>query len=550
MLRTFPSGVCAADASPPVLYPTPNYPALNMNRGAALCKIPHQKAAVLFNLPGKSYGSADAQRLDTGEAGGEVHLVGSYHPKHRTGKPTYMGTIMKLAQALGVQAQDCMLASGPLRPFRGVGPWSSVACVEADVPPCPYRGLLAFREEDAELFFGRQNLVELLNETVSHKSITQVSGPSGSGKSSLICAGLIPALKRSKFWQVMYCRPGADPFQSLATLLMPYLEPGLDEISRAAQFPKLTRVLEDGQLGYLVERVLLSGGNKRLLFFIDQFEELYTQCTRDETRQRFLDSLLTLSRATSCAGQPAIKLIYTVRADFISRLMSNRDFTDAIQASDVKIGPMDPEELDSVIRKPALHHGVQFEDGLAERILNDAGREPGVLPLIQFALAELWQKQRDRTLTHAAYEQVGQLSGAIANRAETVFRSLTLPEQEAAQHILTRLVRVADECGEDTRQRIAAAALYGEEQLNTDCGRRVLEVLTEARLITLGLGDDLHQENVEIAHEALIRRWPRLGQWLQEDREILIWRPATPADYPGMATNRAGRRVSLERTSA
>ena len=294
------------------------------------------------------------------------------------GKPTYIGTIMKLAQALGVQAQDCMLASGPLRPFRGVGPWTSVACVEADVPPCPYRGLLAFREEDAELFFGRQNLVELLNETVSHKNITQVSGPSGSGKSSLICAGLIPALKRSKTWQVMYCRPGADPFQSLATLLMPYLEPGLDEISRAAQFPKLTRVLEDGQLGYLVERVLLSGGNKRLLFFIDQFEELYTQCTRDETRQRFLDSLLTLARATRCAGQPAMKLIYAVRADFISRLLSNRDFTDAIQGSDVKIGPMNREELDSVIRNPALHHGVQFENRLAERILNDAGREPGV----------------------------------------------------------------------------------------------------------------------------------------------------------------------------
>jgi tetratricopeptide (TPR) repeat protein len=238
----------------------------------------------------------------------------------------------------------------------------------------------------------------------------------------------------------------------------------------------------------------------------------------------FLDSLLTFASAPGPCARLGVRLIYALRADFIHRLLAHRRFTDAIQGADVKVGPMHREELDCVIRQPALFYGVQFEEGLAERILNDAGKEPGSLPLLQFTLAELWERQTGRALAHTAYEQIGQLSGAIANRAETVYRSLTPRQQEAAQHILTRLVRLADEGGEDTRHRVHVAALYGQEQLNTDAGRTALEVLTHARLITLGLGDDLRQETVEIAHEALIRRWPRLSQWLHEHREILIWR--------------------------
>ena len=143
-----------------------------------------------------------------------------------------------------------------------------------DIPPCPYRGLFAFWEEDSEVFFGRESLIQLLTEKLEQKHIVQVSGPSGSGKSSLVAAGLIPALKRSDSWQVLYCRPGSDPFESLASVLMPHLEPGQDEISRAAQLPKLRDVLEQGQLCYLLRQVLAANGNRALLLFIDQFEEL------------------------------------------------------------------------------------------------------------------------------------------------------------------------------------------------------------------------------------------------------------------------------------
>src|ERR1700757_4269307 len=173
---------------------------------------------------------------------------------------------------------------------------------------------------------------------------------------------------------------------------------------------------------------------------------------------------------------------------------------------------------------PASLRNVRFEEGLAERILNDAGVEPSSLPLLKFALAELWEGQTEGMLTHAGYERIGQLSGAIAYQAEKVIRGLGPSQQEVARYILARLVRLADESGEHTRQRIPLAALYSEEILNKDAGRKVLDQLTQARLVTVAVASDKRQQMVEIAHEALVRRWPRLKQWLEEDREILVWR--------------------------
>lgn len=305
---------------------------------------------------------------------------------------------------------------------------------------------------------------------------------------------------------------------------MPHLEPGQDEISRAAQLPRLREVLQQGQLSYLLKRLLTANRSRGLLLFIDQFEELFTQCSAQAFRDSFLDTLLTLMDTGTPVSAPRIKLVYTIRADFGNRLLSHRRFTDAIQDADVKIGPMNREELDSVIRKPASLYNVTFEEGLAERILNDAGVEASTLPLLEFALMELWGRQTERTLTHTRYEQIGQLSGAIAQQAEKVIRRLTPQQQEAARNILTRLVHLADEGGEHTRQRIPVAALYSDELLNKDTGRKVLSLLIEARLVAIAVGNDGRQQMAEIAHEALVRRWPRLGQWLEEDRGILAWR--------------------------
>ncbi len=425
------------------------------------------------------------------------------------GKFTHRGTVAKVADALGVPVSQCI---------TGEDKFANSAVV-SDVPPCPYRGLHPFREEDADLFFGRESLVEILREKVIRRSITQVSGCSGSGKSSLVAAGLIPALKRSSSWLVISCRPGSDPFGTLASALIPNLEPVKDEISRAADLPRLRTVLEQGQLSYLLAQILSKQNESGLLLFIDQFEELYTLCASQAVRERFLGALVSLGSFAS-----NIKVVYTVRADFTSRLLVHRRFVDEMQDSDVKVGPMNRDELEAAICKPASQLNVRFEDGLAERILSDAGAEAGLLPLLEFALSELWARQVDKTLTHSGYERIGQLSGAIANRAEKLYRSFSSRQQEAVHHILTRLVRPAEDGGEDTRQRIPVTALFSEELLNSDSGRQALGVLAGARLVAVGVESGARQQMVEITHEALVRRWPRLTQWLQEDREILVWR--------------------------
>jgi hypothetical protein len=435
--------------------------------------------------------------------------------------------LVRLAQALGIEPTDCITEPQVPAVDSGANGKSTLpASPTVPVPECPYRGLLPFREEDAYLLFGREKLAGLLNDKLSHKSIIQVSGPSGSGKSSLVAAGLIPALRKAGSRQILYCRPGTDPFGSLAGVLMPWLEPQLDEISRAARVPMLSRVLREGQLPYLLRRLphLRNG----LLVFVDQFEELYTQVSSQAVRHQFLDCLLAFMHAGRDSGSIRINLVYTIRADFAGRLLSHREFIDAIQDADVKIGPMTREEAESAIRDPALLRGVRFEPGLVERIVNDAGREPGALPLMEFALTELWERQAAGVLTHAAYEDTGQLSGAIAKRAETIFRSLSQSEQDAARRILTRLVRLAEDGGGDSRQCASLASLRMHDHSDFDASRRVLDLLTVARLVTVGLADDARQGEVaEIAHEALIRRWPRLGQWLREDRDILVWRQRT-----------------------
>src|SRR5260370_368579 len=212
---------------------------------------------------------------------------------------------------------------------------------------CPYKGLFAFWEQDADMFFGRESLIQLLTEKLDQKHIVQVSGPSGSGKSSLVAAGLIPALNASDTWQVLYCHPGRHPFASLASALIPHLKPSDDERSRAAQLPQLLEVLEPGQLRYLLRRAVAANGNPALLLFIDQFEELYTQCNTQTLRDSFLDSLLTLVGANAVANAPRIRLGYTIRADFANRLLSHRAFTDPIQNAHLKTLPITRTDLHS-----------------------------------------------------------------------------------------------------------------------------------------------------------------------------------------------------------
>lgn len=419
------------------------------------------------------------------------------------GRPTQRSTLARLADALGVSARDLMFVVAPAQ-------------------TTPYRGLSAFTEADAKYFFGRDRVVASLVSKLAQNKLLQISGPSGSGKSSLVSAGLIPELRRSAAWVVIGCRPGADPFRSLSGGLIVRLEPASDDSARAVHVPALARSLEGGQLPLVLERVAENAGGA--LLFIDQFEELFALSNDDGIRSRFLDSLVALALHKPFRSNRKLKIVCAIRSDWAHRVLSHRGFTDLIQDADVKIGPLTEDEIKQTIEQPAALCGVRFEPGLVQRLVVDAGAEPGTLPLLQFALAQLWERQTCGLLTHAAYDDIGRLSGAIASRAEAVFRGLSCTQQELARGILTSLVHLAEEGVAHTRRRLPVANLYSEDRLNTDEGRHVLQVLVEARLLTAGFEQDLRQETVELAHEAVIRRWPRFRQWLQEDGDLLVWR--------------------------
>jgi transcriptional regulator with XRE-family HTH domain/tetratricopeptide (TPR) repeat protein len=420
------------------------------------------------------------------------------------GRPTQRSTVARLAEALGVSARDLMLVA---------------ECTAQTAATSPYRGLAAFTEADARYFFGRDRVVALLVSKLAHNNLLQISGLSGSGKSSLVSAGLIPELRRSGGWTIISCVPGRDPFTSLAGGLIPVLEPNADD--SVAEVQGLARSLEAGQLPSLLQRIAQNAGGA--LLFIDQFEELFALCNDDVTRTRFLDSLVRAADMPNRSNN-RLKIVCAIRSDWAHRVFSSRGFTDVIQDADVKIGPLTEDEIRLAIEQPAALCGARFEPGLVQRLVVDAGAEPGTLPLLQFALAQLWERQTAGLLTHAAYDEIGRLSGAIANRAEAVFRGLSSTQQEVARGILTSLVHLADDSDAHTRRRLPLADLYSQDRFNTDEARHVLHVLIEARLLTSGLQHDLRQETVELAHEAVIRRWPRFRQWLQEDGELLAWR--------------------------
>jgi WD40 repeat protein/transcriptional regulator with XRE-family HTH domain len=351
----------------------------------------------------------------------------------------------------------------------------------------PYKGLLCFDESDAELFFGREALTIRLAKRVTDlardafRRFLAVVGASGSGKSSLVRAGLAVALKRAG-WEVHVFTPTSDPMRAL-------------EVNLAA--PRLS-------------------GSWRVLILVDQFEEMFTLCHDEPQRVAFVEELLNL--AQDPAGQTVV--VIALRADFYSRCSQYAVLREAAAAEQEYIGQMTTEELRRAIDEPAKRGGWEFEPGLVDVLLNDIGArgaaeaEPGGLPLLSHALLATWERRRGRTFTMEGYRASGGVRGAIAETAESVFTDqLNAEQQELAREVFLRLTELG-EGTEDTRRRAALTELVRQAEEATQL-RGVLNTLAEARLITLN-GD-----SAEVAHEALIREWQRLHEWLTEDREGL-----------------------------
>jgi WD40 repeat protein/transcriptional regulator with XRE-family HTH domain len=384
---------------------------------------------------------------------------------------------------------------------------------------CPYKGLNYFDEADADLFVGREALTtKLVEHTLSLSSrqspeetrFLAVVGASGSGKSSLVHAGLIPALrwhKSSMDWQIAVLTPTAHPLESLATSLtqenesVSVIATLMDDLARD---PRSLQIFAKRKLG--------SRKGAHLLLVIDQFEELFALCRSEEERAAFINNLLT---AASESNGPVIVVI-AMRADFYAHCANYLQLREALAQSQEYIGAMSEEELRRAIEEPARRGRWEFEAGLVDLLLHDVGQEPGALPLLSHALMETWHMRRGRTMTLSGYTTTGSVRGAIAETAEVVFLDQFSREQrEIARRIFLRLTELGDETSTgDTRRRATFSELIlrPEEAETTEY---VLKVLADARLVTIS------ENAVEVAHEALIREWPTLRGWLEDNRESL-----------------------------
>ncbi|MBD0256824.1 MAG: toll/interleukin-1 receptor domain-containing protein, partial [Cytophagales bacterium] len=391
---------------------------------------------------------------------------------------------------------------------------------------CPYRGLRFFREEDAPFFFGRDAFTGRLRDAVVKHALIVVVGASGSGKSSVVRAGLLPHLRKpgtDRTWDVGTMVPGDRPLQNMAAVFAPLLEPGLTEAFLFEEISKWTELLESGKahLSDLVERALQKQqGTNRFLLVVDQWEELYAPSQNERLRQKFFDEILTATSATN------LSVILTVRGDFYHHLINDRSFADQlVDGAVVPISRMTSKELAQIIELPANKVGLQFQPGLVGRILDQVQERPESLSLLEFMLEELWKKRQGQWLTHEAYEQLGELEGAIANHAKDVIATLSRQQREIAKRIFLQLVRPGGEGSAanaeleiiTVRRRIAFDELPEES-------REVVQGLAKAHLIVTGRSEATGKEVIDLVHEALIREWSSLKDWIKEDHEFLLWR--------------------------
>ncbi|WP_143856999.1 nSTAND1 domain-containing NTPase [Nostoc sp. 'Peltigera membranacea cyanobiont' 213] len=380
--------------------------------------------------------------------------------------------------------------------------------------PCPYRGLYHFSPGDAEYFFGREVFIKELFKATQTRNFIPVLGASGSGKSSVVLAGLVPKLQQQGRWLFTHFRPGSNPFYGLAEALVPLYTPEKDDTDRIAQTRKLSNYFsnDDVLLVDVIAKIKQNHPHHRVLLIADQFEELFTLCNDEKIRHKFLDCLLTFIQSPISKSLSAV-FVATMRVDFLSYTLLYPEFADQLK-SDIKIRSMNRSELTDVIAKPAQKLGVTFQDGLIERILDDVKSEPGNLPVLEFALTLLWEKHQSKQLTHTAYEDIGKVEGALASYADQKYDNLTTTEQEKVRQIFIQLVQPGEGI-EDTR-RLATKAELGEANWE------LVTKLADARLIVTS-DNASGEQTVEVVHEVLIQNWEKLRQWMKTDREFRAW---------------------------
>lgn len=390
------------------------------------------------------------------------------------------------------------------------GRWRAAVAELAPVPAeldrasdglcAPYVGLAAFETADADRFFGRERLVAQLKSRLERRRFVAVFGASGAGKSSLLRAGLLPNWRAAgQHRPVVLFTPGPDPVEELAVALA--------RLAGGMPGSMHTELAGDRRGLHRVARQLVADrpDDTDLVVVVDQFEEVFTLCREVAERTRFIDVLINAAQATNSR----CRVVLGVRADFYTHCTSHPDLVDALNQAQFTMGPMTTDELRQAITQPAVRSGHTVESALLTDLVAQASGQVGVLPMLSHALVETWRRRRGNTLTLAGYQAAGGIDGALAQTAESLYAQLSARQQQMAKNLLLRLTALG-EGTEDTKRRVARTELA--EDADTSL---VLDHLVRARLIVVD------EDSLEISHEALIRSWPRLRDWLAEDREGL-----------------------------
>jgi WD40 repeat protein/energy-coupling factor transporter ATP-binding protein EcfA2 len=378
-------------------------------------------------------------------------------------------------------------------------------------PTSPYRGLKRFEPDNKDLFFGRDRLIANLVEVVSQTNFILLLGASGSGKSSLVRAGLIPQLSEklgSKFCDFTFT-PDRNPFESLGISLISH---GYKQSEVENAFNNFSTPLNQG-----IHKLKEKGS--QWLIFIDQFEEIFTLCQDLDRRKKFIDNLVTIGRS----NHQSVKIILAMRADFLDRFSPYPNLGRIAQKNIHLVTDMHSDELRQAIEQPAAHHGVVFEGGLVEEIIRDVLGQAGSLPLLQYTLDLLWQNDEisDRTLNLKTYRKLGGVKGALQLHVDRIYQHLSPEEQKAAKQIFLRLIDLnATEKELDVVGKAVSRRAHLSE-FNNELVHSLLNRFVDSNLL---VSNRQQQSTVEIAHEILINSWSTLKEWIEDSKETIAIR--------------------------
>ncbi|MCC5651923.1 caspase family protein [Nostoc sp. XA013] len=386
-------------------------------------------------------------------------------------------------------------------------PPQNLVATEVVSEECPYRGLEAFDKVHAKFFFGRQQVVNKIQQKLDQATFVPIIGASGSGKSSVVRAGLIPVLEKNNWRVLEIILPGIEPLVELKRAFTKWF--GRTEIR------EISALLDVDNLSAVISRL---PDTERFLLVVDQFEEVFTLCSKEEERSRFIELI------TQCS-ESRLVIVTTIRADFLELCLSYKGLTQLIQEQAVYMPPLLGAELEEAIASPANLQGYQLQRGLLGAIQQEVvGQERGCLPLLQFALTELWEQRDQEThqLTVAKFNNLGGVIGALNRHAEKLYESFTeQQDQDWVKRIFLNLVRTGTQ-EKDTRQRLLKTKLLNiasENQSDQQAISDVLEKLIQGRLIVLEI-EATGEVWADLAHEALIEGWERFAQWRRQDRDL------------------------------